>query len=165
MNKNIRVIAATALLSLCSLSQAAIHNQSAYIEGNVGSLYSNGKFLGDHYTNFDNLGFNANLGYQLTPNLATEVGYTNYGNALNNVDAAVKVILPFTIIGNDFSVFAKAGPSFVFKGHSKAYTPLVGLGASYSLSHDLDTTFQVQSVTQGNFNLGLASVGFTYHFE
>lgn len=150
------------LLSFNHLALAAIHDHGAYVEGNVGTLYSSFSFFGENYTQFGSVGANANLGYHFNKYFAAEAGYTNYGaNALNNIDVAARFSLPLT---NDFSLFAKIGPAYVFKNSDRTLVPFAGIGASYSLTQQLDANVQVQSISDGFFSLGLLSGGLTYHF-
>lgn len=163
MKKILAVISAgLALASLNNTSFAAIHDGGAYIEGNIGTLYSSFSLFDDEYTKFGSVGLNTNLGYQFNRYLAAEAGYTSYGsNSLNNVDVAAKFILPVT---NDFSLSAKIGPAYIFKSGDSEFVPLAGIGAAYSITQSMDINVQAQGISNGFFSIGLISGGLTYHF-
>lgn len=156
------------LVVISTTALAVQHNEGAYVEGNLGTLYASVNFLGTNYTGYGSAGANLNAGYQFNQNIATEVGYTNYGlsgNSLNGMDAALKLILPFNIGANDYTVFMKLGAADVFDGGDNAVVALGGLGASYSMTQHLDLNAQVQGISAGFFGLGLMSMGLTYHFD
>lgn len=165
INKSLFLAPLSLALLTSSVAFAEPHNSGNYIEGNVGTLYATVSFWGDTYTQFGSVGANVNLGHQFMPYFATEVGYTNYGaSSLNMVDLAAKLILPFNVNGNDFSVFAKAGPAYGFSPDDSGFIPFAGIGAGYSVNQNLDVTLQAQGVSEGFFSLGLLSAGLTYHF-
>lgn len=154
--------------SFTGIALAEPHDNGAYIEGNIGTLYASTHFWGVNYTYFGSVGANANVGYLFNRYFATEMGYTNYTlsrDSLNNVDVALKGILPFTIQNHDVSLFAKVGPAYVFSGGSGEVVPFAGIGASYRLTSHLDANIQAQGLTNGFFSLGLISGGLTYYFN
>lgn len=156
-----------ALILCSSLSAiAAPHTKGAYAELNLGTLYANVNLFGFSYSQLGSVGLNTNAGYQFNKNIALEMGYTNYGvSSINNIDGALKVIMPLTINNNDASIFFKIGPAFLFDSSNLYITPFAGIGASYALTDKIDTTIQAQGISEGFFSLGLLSVGLTYHFN
>jgi hypothetical protein len=158
-------------LTLATLSFSVAHastpDSGTYLDLNVGPLYESINFFGVQYTAFGNVGLNTNLGYQFNRNFATELGYTAYGidhHVINNLDLALKVILPVTEGEHAVSLFAKTGPAFLFAGGDNTGALLVGVGGAYQINQKVDFTMQAQGITQGFFNLGLLSAGITYHF-
>jgi hypothetical protein len=165
--KMTKVMLATLLIVSPFVSQsgfAKAHDSGTYAEFNIGTLYQSLHFMNYNYSAFNSVGVNGSLGYQFATNIALEAGYTYYGYGLNSVDAVAKVILPFTLGSQDFSVFAKLGPAYVFRGSDHGVLPYGGIGASYAINSSLDLTVQGQGITNGFFSLGLVSLGLAYHF-
>lgn len=166
MKKIVLALLSTVLAS--SFAYAAPHEKGAYIEGNIGTLYTDVNIFGQHFSDFGGVGLNANLGYLFTRFIGTEVGYTRYmrnGNSLNSADLALKAILPFNVGNQDLSVFAKAGPSYVFESGQGEWKPFLGVGAAYQVTPKLDLNAQVQGIHADMVNISLLSVGLTYHFD
>jgi hypothetical protein len=159
-----KILFATLMAANCP-SFAAPHTSGAYAEVNIGTLYQSVNFFGYSFEAFGSAGINGNLGYQLSQYISAETGYTNYGRGLNNIDAVAKFIFPFQIGNQDFSVFAKVGPAYVFRQGEGSVLPYGGLGGSYALSNNLDVTVQGQGITNGFFSVALLSLGLTYHFS
>lgn len=163
---NIKLLGVLLLSAIAMNAQAKVHEKGAYIEGNIGTLYASVNLFGLQYGQFGSFGVNTNGGYQFSKHVAAELGYTNYGLGLNNVDIAAKFIMPIRADNNDFTLFTKIGPAYVFTNDGDgSLIPMLGVGASYGLSDNLDATIQAQGVTVGFFSLGLVSTGLTYHFD
>lgn len=146
----------------------AIHENGAYIEGNVGAQYATVSIWGNTYGAFGSVGANFNAGYQWNRYFGTEAGYTLYGignGTINGVDLALKGIIPFTVGNSNMSVFGKFGGSYLFSDGDSEILPLVGAGVSYGLTSNLDLNVQAQTLLGGFYSFGLASVGLTYHFD
>lgn len=164
-NQSIKILSTLLIMMMAVNAEAKVHERGAYLEGNVGTLYASVNLFGIEFSQFGSFGINTNGGYQYSRYFATELGYTNYGLGLNNIDAAAKFILPFGDGMNDYTVFAKVGPAFLFQGNNQGFLPLLGVGGSYSMNDHLDANIQAQGVTAGFFSLGLVSAGLTYHFD
>jgi hypothetical protein len=162
-------ILASFILGLTLLSSTTLlaqpHDNGAYVEANIGSNYSEFHLFHTSYSEFYSIGVNTNIGYQLFRYFAIEAGATTYGRGLYGVDAALKLIAPFTTENHDFTLFGKIGAGYIFDNNGRHYTlPFLGLGASYALAPCLDVNVQAQGVTVGFMSLGLLSAGLTYYF-
>lgn len=166
LKQSLKLILPIIILTTGGSAIASAAKNGPYIEGNIGTLYASVNFFGIQLSQFGSFGINANGGYQFNTHWATEMGYTNYGLGLNNIDAAVKYIMSIGDDDSRFSLFGKIGPAFVFDNHgSSSLLPFAGLGAAYSINNNLDATIQAQGITVGFFSLGLVSTGLTYHFN
>lgn len=162
-----RKLTAIALATLSiSSAYAAVHESGAYLDLNAGVTYETIYLWGYHYDAFGNVGLNTNLGYQFNRYFAAEAGYTAYeeDGVLNNIDLAIKGILPISEGEHPVSLFGKIGPAYLFKGGDSTGALLVGIGGAYQMTDKVDFTLQAQGVTQGFFSLGLLSAGISYHF-
>lgn len=160
----IRNLVAAALLAFASTSALASPENGTYLEGNLGVNYASISIFGYTKSAFGSVAGNVNLGYKFNKYLATEVGYTNYGGPLNNLDLALKASLPLQLGDYGSSIFVKAGPAYLFTNHSHAVRPLFGIGAAYGVTEKLDVNIQSQATGDGFVTFGLLSAGLTYHF-
>jgi opacity protein-like surface antigen len=129
---------------------------------------------------FQGVGWNANLGYFFTHHFALEGGsMQNYakldfdeGDNLSGHLNIPYLTTRFNVpIGDKFSFVAKAGLMAVWatddENHENTATlvlPFTGIGLSYALTPNLETSVQYQGAVYGVVNLGLVSAGLTYHF-
>lgn len=163
----LRIISACVVSAVSALlaanTFAYVHENGAYLEGNVGTNFASLSVFGLNATAFNSVGGNINMGYQLNRYLAPEIGYTYYGTfGINNVDVAIKGIIPFD---NRVSIFGKLGLGYIFAHGDNAALPLLGAGISYAVSNKWDINAQAQGVTIGFVSIGLVSMGLTYHFD
>lgn len=138
-------------------------------------------------------------GYRFSPNLAVEGGFIDFGKAkytatysggsaqgkvkASGVDVAAVLSLPVT---DDFSVFGKAGvvaarvktslsadaPANAASGSSSSTVvrPLLGLGASYKLTQNVDLRADIDHVSglgksaTGKMSDNMFSMGLGYNF-
>jgi OOP family OmpA-OmpF porin len=151
---------------------------------------SNGKSNGNQWR--------LQLGYKVNPNFAVEAGYIDFGKAkysatygvsggtaqgtvkAGGFDIAALGILP---VADNFSVFGKAGivaarvksslTDATASGEvsSNVISPLIGLGASYKVSDNMDVRAEYDHVsnlgktsTTGKMSANMLSVGVAYHF-
>lgn len=167
MYKKLALISTVVSLSLSSFAFAEPHSSGLYIEGNLGASYASLDFLGVEINKFSSLGINTNIGYQFNNYVGLEAGATRYafdGNGLYGVDVAAKFILPFDMKNNDFNIFAKVGATTMGGGNDRLTTPLLGLGAAYGITQNLDVNVQATAASNGWFSFGLLTGGLTYHF-
>ncbi|PIZ03777.1 MAG: hypothetical protein COY58_07575 [Gammaproteobacteria bacterium CG_4_10_14_0_8_um_filter_38_16] len=129
------------------------------------------------------LAWNANVGYQFNQYVAVEGGYSQFGQGkasfpggetykttLRGFGADVKGILP---INDQFNVFAKAGAvdmhentdqsgATIGKLTGSAWTPMLGLGTSYNINHNVALTLQDVYTFRTNFTKSGAKVNIPY---
>jgi len=131
-------------------------------------------------------GWNANAGYNFTPYIGLEGGYTQLrtkwrAKSANTdtmyIDANVDMpygAFRFTIpMGDRFALLGKLGAMYLSAiGSSQGYTaespkvvvPYTGVGASYAITKNLDFSVQYQGAMYFVAGAGLLSGGLAYHF-
>lgn len=118
----------------------------------------------------------ANLGYQVNKYLAMEAGYMTFGKVKANTsvagtpttvtsnfggfDAAVKGILP---VSSQFNLYGKVGAVDMHddldmsvagassREHASTWVPMVGLGTSYNLTHNVALTLEDNYAFRTNY--------------
>lgn len=150
-----------ACLFSISLPIMAISQFGAYLEGNLGCSAVN---FFDIYSTGTKLGSNVNGGYQFNSYLATELGLFVYEGGPIGIDLAVKGIIPLNIGKYGASLFGKIGATSLFDTKTSVTLPFLGAGASYTIKPGLDFTVQAQAASALFVNVGLLSIGLTYHF-
>ncbi len=167
-------------------------NDSALINAGATHLISNGK--GSHNQ------WRIQFGYQFNPYFAMEAGYIDFGKAAytasytggtatgtvkaGGLDVAALGILP---LSHGFSVFGKLGvavarvksnlfasaPASVATSEttSTAAAPLLGIGATYKVSDNVDLRSEFDHVSNlgkssstGKLTANMISIGAVYHF-
>ncbi len=155
-----------------------------YTEINAGpNLYAGVLISGDSTfssSGFQGAGWNANLGYFFNHNFAMEAGFMqNYakfdldqGDNLSGHTNMPYITTRFSVpMGDQFSFIAKVGLMDVWvtddtdkENTSSLILPFTGVGISYAITPKLEASVQYQGALYGVVNLGLLSVGLTYHF-
>lgn len=175
MKKNLSVLAfAMAAMAAAGMAHAG-EKSGLYVGGNVG--YSAATGLNDDSINKDDgASYSVFGGYQLTDNVAAEIGYTKLPKL--GTDGATAKSDMWTVQGvfstpvaQDVSVFGKAGLAF---GQMKAggekidgVSPVVGFGAEYAFAPNLSAVGEVSYVhdfggaSHGNMT---TSLGLKYRF-
>ena len=134
--------------------------------------------------------FGLRAGYQFTPNLAVEAGYTRFaetkykGTVLGAPVSAAINLNVFDIVGkgtydfgNGFGVYAKAGLAHVRSSVSvnganasdwrNATRPTAGVGVKYDFNKNLAVDFGVTRIFKGgkmDVNADTMMLGLTYNF-
>lgn len=196
MQKAKIIFAAAALLSMSmafagsgAMDQGTAYNQhrGPWVEAVVGpnayylGIFSSGNI---HHGGFFGFGWNANVGYNFTPYIGVEGGYTRNVLKFKNQNAShqyVKTDVDEPYLAARFTIPFAETSAILFKAgvmdasfkaqqadariHSPAaFIPYTGIGYSYSLNHTVDLTVQYQGAVYMLVSFGVLGAGVTYHF-
>ncbi len=113
----------------------------------------------------------ADLGYSFTTHFGLEGGFAQSYRSeqqghLNVPYAAIKLNVPFA---QRAAIFFKLGAMYTdtssLDTDAQSETlPFEGMGLSYAVTNKIDLTVQLQGSFYAVYNLGVASIGMTYHF-
>lgn len=166
MKKILSVLA----LSVGAIGAAQAQNQSLpiYVGGSVGMTSLTSADVSED----NGAAVNVYGGYQLTDTVAAEIGYTK-GPKLGDAGATAKADV-FTVqavasvpVADKVSVFGKAGLAHAEIGAEKGWSPVVGVGAEYSLSPNLSAVGEVSyihDIAKTDAGAVTTSVGLKYRF-
>lgn len=160
-------------LAIASTGSAMAAETPVYVGGGIGYSHASNTGASDHSGTSGSL----SAGYDITPNVAVEMGYTRLGDVKDSgvtakLDALTLQAVGKTHVLNDkTTVFAKGGVA-----HTRAkvegfretkYVPVVGFGAEYALNKNVSATAEVQYVHDfagADVHTVNTSVGLKYHF-
>lgn len=185
--QKLSLLIATALLasSVSTVAMADTFNfdsNRVYVGGNagLGQVDADSEYTNDGKNGF---GWNVHSGYNFTPQLAAEFGYTefpgNFGILNNDGNYAVSLVAKWTIpLQGLYGVFGKAGLAYEnhgadvsvagvgnFVAHDDGLAAYFGVGVNYALKDNMTLVGEVDSTAFGGSNLPdmwLISVGLNY---
>lgn len=197
MKKEKIIFVAAALLSTSlafagsdTMDQGSAYNQhmGPWVEAVAGpNAYYLGIFSSSniHTGGFFGFGWNANIGYNFTPFIGMEGGYTRnvlkLKNQNSNANQFVKADIDEPYLAARFTIPIAETSAILFKAgvmdisaqaqpagasvHSPAtMVPYTGVGYSYSLNQNVDLTVQYQGAVYMLASFGVLGAGVTYHF-
>lgn len=169
MKKTLTLLA----LAIASTGSAMAAESPVYVSGGVGYSHASNTGASDH----KGVSGTLSAGYDITPNVAVELGYTRLGDVKDSgvtakLDALTLQAVGKTNVLNDkTSVFVKGGVAHtrgkVEGFRDTKYVPVVGFGAEYALNKNVSATAEVQYVHDfagADVRTVNTSVGLKYHF-
>lgn len=174
MKKTLSLLALAASALAFAGTASAAEKSPFYMGGNIG--FSAATNAPSELTKDDGASYSVYGGYQLTDNLAAEVGYTklpNYGSDFEKSKSNMWTVqgVYTASVADQVNVFGKAGLAFgkVKFGGDKAdgVSPMVGVGAEYLISPKLSAVGEVSYVhdfAREDLNQVTTSVGLKYRF-
>jgi len=169
MKKTLTLLA----LAVASMGSAMAAETPVYVNGGIGYSHAANTGASDHS------GVSGNLaaGYDITPNVAVELGYTRLADVKDSgvtakLDAVtLQAVGKMNVLNDKTSVFAKGGVAHTrgkIDGYRDTkYVPVVGFGAEYVLNKNVSATAEVQYVHDfagADVRTVNTSVGLKYHF-
>lgn len=164
---------ALAVLAACSAGTAFAAGGPVYAGASVGHSHASGAPAA--VTDAGGASLSVFGGYQLTPNLAAELGYAH----LAHISAGGANLKPEMVtlqavgtlpVTDKVTAFAKGGVAYTHINgdlHRSHYTPVVAIGASYALTKDVALQAEVAYVhdfAKSGTHLTNTSVGLKFAF-
>ncbi len=137
--------------------------QGFYGELNVGSNSASVTVLDVKLKAYKGVGTNANIGYQMSPYVALEAGYSRYFDGIGAFSGALKGIIPWGHQGRN-KVFVKSGLAYFTAAGERVRLIYGGIGYGYSVRQNWEIVAQFQGQTIGIATIGISSLGVAYHY-